>query len=133
MLNPTAVFCNDRDRYYAMRAEADSGTTAGLEAWCIYVLQGILDELRKVDRLTDFAYLAEKILSPAIAHARERGRITATEARVLQAGAHKGIAQKNTNFSSKFQPYRQGAPEFPDAKGRDPQAADRGPAMGRGG
>lgn len=93
VLNPTAVFCNDRDRYYAMLAEADSGTTAGLEAWCIYVLQGILDELRKVDRLTDFAYLAEKILSPAIAHARERGLITATEARVLQAGAHKGIAK----------------------------------------
>jgi Fic family protein len=26
VLNPTAVFCNDRDRYYAMLAEGDRGT-----------------------------------------------------------------------------------------------------------
>lgn len=93
VLNPTAVFCNDRDRYYTMLAGADTGTHTGLETWCIYVLQGILDELRKVDRLTDFSYLGEKVLSPAIAFARERELITATEARVLHIGAQIGIAK----------------------------------------
>jgi Fic family protein len=34
VLNPTAVFCNDRDNYYTMLGVADSGTNAGLEAWC---------------------------------------------------------------------------------------------------
>jgi Fic family protein len=52
VLNPTAVFCNNRDRYYTMLGQADAGTHDGREAWCIYVLDGMLDELRKVDRLT---------------------------------------------------------------------------------
>ena len=93
VLNPSAVFCNDRDRYYAMLASADTGTPGGLETWCVYVLQGILDELRKVDRLTDFGYLSDKVLAPAIAYARERELITASEERVLHIGARSGIAK----------------------------------------
>lgn len=93
VLNPTAVFCNDRDLYYAMLARADSGITEGMEAWCTYVLQGILDELRKVDRLTDFGYLSDKILAPALAYAKERELITTLEEDVLQIAAKKGIAK----------------------------------------
>ena len=93
VLNPTAVFCNDRDRYYAMLAHADTGTPEGLETWCIYVLQGILDELRKVDRLTDFSYLSGSILAPAISYARERELITAMEENVLHITARKGVAK----------------------------------------
>jgi Fic family protein len=93
VLNPTAVFCNDRDRYYAMLARADTGTQQGLEAWCAYVLQGILEELRKVDRLADFGYLNERILAPALAYAKERQLITAQEAAVLQIAAKNGIAK----------------------------------------
>lgn len=93
VLNPTAVFCNDRDRYYAMLAEADKGANEGLERWCIYVLQGILDELRKVDQLADFHYLSSKILSPALAYARERELITAMEEKILHIAAKIGIAK----------------------------------------
>lgn len=93
VLNPTAVFCNDRDQYYAMLARADTGTPKGLEAWCIYVLQGILDELRKVDRLTDFGYLSDRILAPALSYARERELITAMEESVLQITAKRGVAK----------------------------------------
>lgn len=93
VLNPTAVFCNDRDRYYAMLDCADKGTPEGLEAWCIYVLQGILDELRKVDQLTDFNFLRAKILSPALAYARERELITAMEEKILNITAHSGVAK----------------------------------------
>jgi len=56
VLNPTAVFCNDRERYYQMLGAADSGTTAGIDTWCTYVLEGVLTELRKVDRLTQYEY-----------------------------------------------------------------------------
>jgi len=31
VLNPTAVFCNDRERYYAVLSAADKGTPEGLE------------------------------------------------------------------------------------------------------
>ena len=93
VLNPTAVFCNDRDQYYQMLALADSGTVEGMEAWCVYVLQGILDELRKVDQLAEFSYLQEKILIPALSYAEERQVITRQEALVLQRAAKSGIAK----------------------------------------
>lgn len=93
VLNPTAVFCNDRDRYYAMLAHADEGTPQALEVWCTYVLQGILEELRKVDRLTDFAYLQNQVLMPALMHAKERQLITDTEEAMLRITARKGVVK----------------------------------------
>jgi len=93
VLNPTAVFCNDRDRYYQMLALADSGTMDGMESWCVYVLQGILDELRKVDRLADFSYLQKNILIPALSYAEQRRVITRQETMVLQRAVTSGIAK----------------------------------------
>lgn len=93
VLNPTAVFCNDRDRYYAMLARADTGTPQALEEWCTYVLQGILEELRKVDRLTEFDYLTERILAPALVHAKERQLVTDLEEAVLRIAARKGVTK----------------------------------------
>jgi Fic family protein len=83
LLNPAAVFCSDREQYYSRLAEADLGTDAALENWCIYVLQGVLSELRKVDRLTDYENLKSDVLVPALRYARERELITAQEAAIL--------------------------------------------------
>jgi len=83
VLNPTAVFCNDRENYYTMLGMADTGTPAGLEAWCIYVLQGIRDELEKVDKLTNYGYLTKSILFPAVSFARSREWITEVEEQIL--------------------------------------------------
>lgn len=93
VLNPTAVFCNDRDHDYAMLARADNGALEGREAWCVYVLDGMLAELRKVDRLTDALYLTDRILTPALHYARERELLTQLEERVLLATARAGIAK----------------------------------------
>ena len=93
VLNPTAVFCNDRDRYYAMLAYADKGLPDALESWCVYVLQGILDELRKVDQLTDFSFFSARILGPALTYAREREHITAMEEKILHITAKSGVAK----------------------------------------
>ncbi len=93
VLNPTAVFCNDRERYYTMLACADKGSHKGLEEWCVYVLQGILNELRKVDQLTDFNFLSARILAPALTYARERELITAMEEKILHIAANNGVAK----------------------------------------
>lgn len=98
VLNPTAVFCNDRERYDTMLATADTGTEEGLEAWCTYVLEGVRDELAKVDRLTRYAYLTKSILNPAIAFARERRWITETEESVLSV-AIKAKVVKSADLS----------------------------------
>ncbi len=95
LLNPAAVFCADRNRYYAMLAQADTGQPPQLEQWCTYVLTGIRDELQKVSRLADYAHLQQAVLLPAVAHARDRQLITAQEEAVLkitiQAGTVKAI------------------------------------------
>ncbi len=93
VLNPTAVFCNDRDKYYAMLSMGDAGTAQGIESWCVYVLQGILDELRKVDMLSDFKFLSENIISPALKLAKERQWITATEELMLHVALVNGVAK----------------------------------------
>ena len=90
VLNPAAVFCTDRERYYALLARADEGTEKALEDWCTYVLSGVLDELRKVDNLADYAYLTREILLPALALARERQWVTPQEEAVLVLTARKG-------------------------------------------
>jgi len=90
VLNPTAVFCNDRERYYAMLSLADKGTEQGLEEWCLYVLSGISSELKKVDQLTNHAFLREKILNPAIDFSSERGLINPLELKVLKRSVELG-------------------------------------------
>ena len=90
VLNPTAVFCNDRERYYAMLSLADKGTEQGLEEWCLYVLSGISSELKKVDQLTNHAFLSEKILYPAIDFSLERGLINLLESKVLKRSVELG-------------------------------------------
>jgi len=93
VLNPTAVFCIDRDRYYRMLGTADTGTPEGREIWCVYVLTGMRDELSKVGQLTDASYLNDRILLPALHHARERGLITPMEERMLSITTRLGSAK----------------------------------------
>jgi Fic family protein len=85
LLNPAAVFCADREKYYAMLSRADTGTAESLEDWCTYVLTGIRDELSKVDRLADYANLTSEVLIPALSHARQRHLISQQEEAVLMA------------------------------------------------
>jgi Fic family protein len=86
ILNPTAVFCNDRDIYYAQLAAADKGDDKSLLVWCDYVLTGILGEVKKVNQLLDFDYLYKTILVPTINLSIERRYINKEEAKVLSFG-----------------------------------------------
>ncbi|MGY6216599.1 Fic family protein [Methylolobus aquaticus] len=93
VLNPTAVFCSDRERYYTMLGHADKGTPQSLEEWCLYLLQGVLTELQKVDQLTDYQFLTSRILVPTLAYSRARGLINGQEEAILLAAAKAGIAK----------------------------------------
>lgn len=85
ILNPTAVFCMDRKRYYDMLEQADSGEKEKALAWCEYVLNGLRNEMEKIDRLLDLKYLLETILLPAISFALERENINRREYDILRA------------------------------------------------
>lgn len=84
ILNPTAIFCNDRERYYSMLAEADKGTREGILVWCDYVLNGLLREINKLDRLSDVNYLINDILLPAFDFSLERQFVNRSEYDILK-------------------------------------------------
>ena len=84
IINPTAVFCNDREKYYEMLSVADNGSSKSMLDWCEYVLTGICDEISKVNKLLDHSYLSSHILKPAISLGRDRGLINKEEELVLK-------------------------------------------------
>lgn len=93
VLNPTAVFCSDRKQYYEMLGKADAGTDDGLETWCVYVLTGVRDEIKRVDQLARYDYLKSRVLSPALAYARERQLVTLQEEVILATAIRDGTVK----------------------------------------
>jgi len=89
LINPTAVFCNDRDLYYENLSEADNGEEESLLKWCDYVLTGVLEEVSKVNKLLDFDFLYKKILHPTIELGKERGYLNDIESKILYVGIKK--------------------------------------------
>jgi len=89
LLNPAAVFCADREKYYRMLSTADSGEDSGLEAWCTYVLSGVKTEMEKINKLVDYSYLSKNILNPAIEYCVDRQTINGVEATVLKIAVEK--------------------------------------------
>ena len=54
IINPTAVFCSNRNDYYNNLSIADTGTDTGILAWSEYVLKGLKEEIEKIDKLLDY-------------------------------------------------------------------------------
>ncbi len=93
IINPTAVFCNNRNQYYLNLAKADTGNENGILAWTEYVLSGLKLELEKIDKLTDYEYLKKEILLPTIKYSIERKFITDSEASILKLCIEKQLIQ----------------------------------------
>jgi len=113
ILNPTAIFCVDRDEYYNKLAKADSGIENDITEWCEYVLSGLKREIEKIDRLLDYSYLKNTILIPAVQFSLERKYITNIESKILQralevknqeisAGDLKAILKKHPSAVSRY-------------------------------
>lgn len=84
LINPTAIFCLDRNLYNSMLSEADKGTIEGLTTWCEFVLSGFKTEIEKIDKLLDYSFFKEEIVIPSLKISLERGLITAVEENILR-------------------------------------------------
>jgi Fic family protein len=102
IINPTAVFCSDRDKYYKKLARADMGDDEGVLSWCEYVLAGLKTEIDKVDRLAEYNYLLEKVLRPTIRFSLNRKHITDIEAKILNVAIEKKEGFKNADLRTVF-------------------------------
>ena len=93
IINPTAVFCSNRNDYYTNLSAADKGTDEGIITWIEYVLKGLKEEIEKIDRLSDYTFLRKEILIPTIDHSLERKYITKVEANILKKAIDKQVIQ----------------------------------------
>ncbi len=84
IINPTAVFCSNRNDYYSYLSAADNGTRASMLSWIEYVLKGLKEEIEKIDKLSDYEFLRKEILMPSINLSLERKYITDLESKVLK-------------------------------------------------
>lgn len=93
IINPTAVFCNDRNEYYKKLSKADLGTDTDVLGWSEYVLDGLKKEIEKIDKLLDYDYLSVNILMPSIEFALDRQLITVDEVKILRIAVKKQVFQ----------------------------------------
>lgn len=93
IINPTAVFCSNRNDYYEKLSKGDLGTDDGILEWCEYVLRGLKEEIEKIDKLSDYNYLKKEILLPSIIHSLERKYITDIEAKILKRVVENQVMQ----------------------------------------
>ncbi|NQV89927.1 Fic family protein [Candidatus Uhrbacteria bacterium] len=91
VLNPTGLFCTDRQKYYDMLGDADVNGNAGMVNWCIYVLEGLVVEMEKIDKLANYEYLSTHILTPAIQYAQKVGSVSAEEYLALKYAVDKSV------------------------------------------
>ena len=111
VLNPTAVFCINRDLYYSKLNAADQGDPAALQDWSLYVLSGIEAELEKVDQLTKYEFLKKEVLYPALAHSKQRQLVNDAEHDILHLAIELGqlksddIAKKYPDMTPRMRSY----------------------------
>ena len=63
--------------------------------WCEYVLNGLKEEIEKIDKLSDYQFLKEEILLPSINFSLSRQIITDTEAKILRETIEKQVIQNS--------------------------------------
>ncbi len=84
IINPTAIFNQDRDKYYIKLQIADSLTNEWIIEWCEYMLWWLEWEIEKIDNLLDYKFLKKNILLPTIDFAINRWNITKEEYDILK-------------------------------------------------
>lgn len=89
LINPAAVFLEDRNKYVAALSRADKGEKEDILAWCFYMLSGLKRELEKIKRLGDYEYLKAKILLPAVQSSFDRQMLKPFESEILKIAIEK--------------------------------------------
>ena len=95
IINPTAIFCIDRNQYYHYLAKADLGTEEVMIEWITYVLSGFKNEIEKIDKLLDYEFLKNDVLIPAIKLSKEDELISEIEYKILIRATEKQLIKAN--------------------------------------
>ena len=83
LMNLSAIFCIDRQKYFDMLESADIDGEKGLLNWCEYVLNGLNIEITKMKKLLDKKYFIDSIIEPAFQASYSRNLISDDELKIL--------------------------------------------------
>lgn len=93
LLNPSSIFCIDRQEYYNKLSMADTYSQIGLEDWCLYVAEGIQGEVGRVSMLLDKDFAVNELLTPALKKAYADKYINDEEYSILRIAMEKDVFQ----------------------------------------
>lgn len=99
LLNPSSFFCMDRKKYYNMLDEADKGTIDGIEKWCEYVANGIMEEINRMFKLLDRDFAVKNIIIPSIKESFKDNHLSEKEYQILLIAAEKDTIQASDVMS----------------------------------
>lgn len=95
-LNPSSIFCVDRQKYYDMLGLADKSLMDNndslLEEWCLYVAEGIKNEMERTSRLLNKDEVMV-VISPVLRTALDRKIITEEEKQILEIASKEDVIQ----------------------------------------
>lgn len=91
LLNSTAIFCIDRNKYFDMLQKADENTNEAKQMWCEYVLTGLYNEMLKVSKLMQEEFFIEKIAKPAIKRSYDMHFISEDYKKILELSLTQGV------------------------------------------
>ncbi len=93
IINPVAIFCTDRNKYYDKLSLADNGSEEGMLAWCEYVIEGLKKEVDKVYRLTDYSFVKDRLLNPMLELSFKNKMLNEIEYKILKIAVEKQVMQ----------------------------------------
>lgn len=100
-VDPTAVFGANRSAYYEHLENADSLDPEATIQWCTYLLEGLLQDFKKLERLGDHQFVIDELLNPALKKALDAGTISTEELSVLKVFTERTVA-KASDLTSAF-------------------------------
>lgn len=88
LMNLSAIFCIDRQKYFDMLEKADSENDQDILSWCEYVLSGLSIEIKKMKKLLNKDYFISNIMEPIFDAVKDRGLISEFEYKILRKSLH---------------------------------------------
>lgn len=95
VMNPVAVFCANRNKYYDKLQCADSLSNEGVLEWCYYVLSAVKSEYDKTIRLTDYNYVSNNLIKPSIKEYHKLGLISSDDVNIIESIIDKDSFKKS--------------------------------------
>lgn len=83
LVNPSSLFCIDRQKYYDFLWAADCGEKLPLLDWCQYAIESIFAETKMLEKLGKRDFVIDIILNQALDRLIDKGMIDNNEKKIL--------------------------------------------------